>query len=119
MSYWRNLTPHPITFRKLDNEDVTVPPCGTVVRVSSTPGEQIATGCAEHGGIPIHASPVWGVVENLPEPIPDTFFIVSSLVLGHVSGRPDVIAPGTGPMDGSIRDKDGHVIAVTRFIAAA
>ena len=57
----------------------------------------------------------WGKVEGLPDLIslddPDTYYIVSSLVLSHCD-RPDVIAPDT---KNPIRDSDGKIIGVTGF----
>ena len=48
-----NLTPHPIGL-SVDGVVTTVPPSGTVARVSSTPGEQCGVGsnCALRGTLP-------------------------------------------------------------------
>jgi hypothetical protein len=44
-------------------------------------------------------------------------YIVSGMVLSALYGtRPDVLAPGTGPNDGAIRDASGRIVAVTRLV---
>lgn len=111
-----NLTPHPVTLRRPDGSDLTVVPRsseeGGPARVAQTPGTEI--GCAN--GVPIYSSHVWGDVVGLPPPCDDTLYVVSSLVLSRVSGRDDVVAPGTGPNDGAVRNEKGHIVAVTRLV---
>ncbi len=82
--------------------------------MSQTPGEQVET----INGVPVYSAPVVGRVEGLPEPQEGTIYIVSGMVLAHCQGRTDVFGPGTGPKDGAIRNEKGHIIAVTRLIAA-
>jgi hypothetical protein len=111
MTNFINLTPHPLTFRAEDGTEQTIVPSGTVARVTATPA-------AVEGvlnGIPLYGTAVFGEVEDLPEPALDTIFIVSGLVGGRVTGRDDVVVPGTGPKDGPIRNEAGHIIAVTRL----
>lgn len=110
-----NLTPHPITLREERQDgtllDLTIPPSGTVARVSVT---------YETVDVP-YALPTlrrsFGEVEGVPEPETDTYYIVSSLVLEALrgSGRTDVLAPDTGP-ESAIRDDEGRIVAVRRFI---
>ena len=79
-----NLTSHPI------NEVTTgtlVKPSGRVARV-----KQSTYKVAEHAGVPIYATRFTGV-EGIPEPQPDTIYIVSALVL-NATDRKDVVAPG-------------------------
>ena len=79
-----NLTSHTI------NEVTTgtvIPASGRVARV-----KQSTTKVAEHMSIPIYAS-TFASVEGIPEPQPDTIYIVSSLVLNGTD-REDVVAPG-------------------------
>ena len=62
----------------------------------------------------------YGAVEGLPDPQPDTIYLVSALIAGRpeVAGRDDVFVPGTGPKDGTVRDANGQVYAVTRIVKA-
>lgn len=111
-----NLTPHPIVLQTASGERVTLPPSGTVARVSTTPGD-----LEELPGIPIPVAgrTVYGTVEGLPEPRPGTFFVVSAMVGAALNGsRNDVLCPGTGPQDGAIRDENGRIEAVTRLVRA-
>lgn len=109
-----NLTPHPITLRLPDGTDMTLASEG-VARVATIPGA-----LRDHYGIPVptYASPAYGEVEGLPGPVEGTAYVVSLMVLARCQGRRDVYAPGTGPVDGAIRDDKGNVVAVTRLIAA-
>ena len=109
-----NLTPHAIVVRQSDGTDLTIPPSGTVARVSSAPG--VVVGAL--AGVPVMGARTWGDVVGLPAPQPGTTFIVSGIVLARCAGRADVIAPATGPADGAVRDADGRIVAVTRFVSA-
>jgi len=105
-----NLTPHAITIRAQDGTETTIPPSGTVARVSST--EEIIGSC------PITGAPiikrVFGEVTGLPtEGNP---CLVSALVLSACPGRVGMYAPDTGPT--AIRNEAGQIIAVTRLVAA-
>jgi len=100
-----NLTPHTIVVG-----DIAIEASGTVARREI---EQKQVG--EVNGIPIYRT-VFGPVLGLPDLRPDTFFIVSSLVLAGVADhRTDVIAPDTGPS--AIRDSSGRIQGITRFIS--
>lgn len=104
-----NLTPHAITLRLPDGQDVTLSPSGRVARVSMVE-ETIGT----MAGVPlIRRRP--GPVIGLPDG--DEPCIVSAMVLAALpSGSPGVYAPDTGPT--AIRDERGLVVAVTRLAAA-
>jgi len=104
-----NLTHHAITLRLPDGQDVTLPPSGTVARVSML--EEIVGTVA---GLPlIRRRP--GPVIGLPDG--DQPFIVSSMVLAALpAGAPGVYAPDTGST--AIRDERGLVVAVTRLVGA-
>lgn len=120
-----NLTPHAITLRSPDGTDHTIPPSGTVARVSQTPG---TPSTIEGVPVPVYSTPATGEVEGLPAPDPrfvgcfqaDTMYVVSALVGLACKGRSDVVMPGTGPADGAIRETDGprkgQIIAVTRLV---
>jgi len=113
MAKFVNLTPHEIVIRRPDDTDLRVPPSGTVARVAVD--ETIIESAA---GVPTVVRQ-FGRVEGLPEPRDDTFYIVSSLVISALENlfddRLDVVAPDTG--SSAIRDSDGRIIAVTRFVA--
>lgn len=111
-----NLTPHPIVLQTPGGERVTLPPSGTVARVSATPGELEAV---DGIPVPVAGRTIFGAVEGLPAPQPGTFFVVSALVGSALKGsRDDVLCPGTGPRDGAIRDGNGRIEAVTRLVRA-
>lgn len=95
-----NLTAHTI------NEVTTgtvIPASGRVARVKAS-----TTKSREHAGIPIYQS-TFSEVEGLPEPQPDTIYIVSSLVL-NATDRADVVAPGNLQ-----RDEHGKPVGCVGF----
>jgi hypothetical protein len=101
-----NLTPHALNIAGRE-----IPPSGQVARVSATYAE---IGTIE--GIPI-VTQKFGQVENLPDPAPDTVYIVSGLVRTALgTSRPDVAAPDTGPT--AIRNGAGQIVGVTRLVGA-
>ena len=95
-----NLTPHAINFVNENGEAVlTIEPCGELARVTT---KTVVTG--EINSIPVTTTE-FGEVEGLPDPTPDTIFIVSSLVAGRVPEREDVFIPNE-----SVRDEKGRII---------
>lgn len=105
-----NLTPHPIVIRCQDGTETTIPPSGTVARVSTT--DEVVGTCPVTGAPIVRR--VFGEVIGLPEEgVP---CLVSSLVLSAVPGREGVYAPDTGPT--AIRNESGQIVAVTRLVAA-
>lgn len=81
-----NLTSHTITETTTGR---VIPTSGRVARVKSS-----TTKVAEHADCPIYTSS-FGAIEGLPEPKPDTVYIVSALALHAVpTYRTDVVAPG-------------------------
>lgn len=113
-----NLIQHPLTLRNETGEEIVLPPSGTVARVKTTPGELV-----QIAGIPVPVAKAttYGAIENVPDPQPDTWYIVSGMVLAAAKtqypDRRDILAPGTGPQDGAIRNDQGQVIAVTRLLS--
>ena len=105
-----NCTPHAIVLAG-PTGDVTIPPSGNVARVTMTP-----TTIGEAVGFPIVAN-VAGPVIGLPEAVPGVFVIVSGMVRGALVGRPDVLAPDTGPT--ARRNQAGQVEAVRGFVGPA
>lgn len=105
-----NCTPHEIVLRAADGTDTTVPPSGQVARVAMT-----ETAAHAVAGMPvIRREP--GEVTCLPPAQAGTIVLVSALVLAAVTGRDDVYAPDTGAT--AVRDERGHIVAVTRLVAA-
>jgi hypothetical protein len=109
-----NLTPHKVTIYSSDGKKIIaeIPPSGLVARVTVT--SKIIGEVAE---IPIRKAE-YGEIENLPDPMPDTYYIVSTVVLIALREkgihRPDVISPDTNP-DSVIRDPEGRIIGVRFF----
>jgi len=102
-----NCTPHVITLIGEDGESTTFPPSGMVPRVAVT-REPV------DGPLPMVRT-TYGEVEGLPDPAPDTLYIVSNVVLTALGGsRPDVIAPDTGPHS-AVRDEAGQIVGVRNF----
>lgn len=113
----RNLTPHPVTFSAaIDGipQMITLQPEPKLCRVET---ESHIAGMID-GAVPIQCQ-TYGEIKNLPDPQPNTVYVVSGLVLHalRIRGdtRADVIAPATGPRDNAMRNPQGHVIAVTTF----
>jgi len=107
-----NCTPHKIVIRTPSSEDIVIEPSGYVARVITKQELRQLDGCP----IPIAEQQISGEIIGLPEPAPNTLYVVSAVVLSALRGtRPDVVSPGTGPNDGAIRE-NGQVVAVTRFV---
>lgn len=95
-----NLTPHAISF--LNND-------GNIIKVVEASGKlaRLTTKTItvdDFDGVPVTET-VYGEVEGLPDPIPNTIFIVSSLVAQRVPERQDVFIPNE-----SVRDDAGRII---------
>ena len=113
----RNLTPHPITLRLPDGSDIILPP-DPAGPARCAPG---ATEVTDRGlPVPVAIQGPAGPVVGLPAPVDGVYLLVSGMVLSHAdcAGRSDVLAPGTGPADGAIRE-GGQIVAVTRLVARA
>ena len=107
-----NMTPHAIRIR-IDasndavalSSDIVLQPCGTVARVSAT---SVADGDVD--GIPSYHT-VYGSVQDLPDPQPDTICVVSALVIAtSPPDRSDLRGPLTDRT--AIRDAAGLIFAV-------
>lgn len=108
-----NLTPHALTV--VDghgNTILSVAPSGTVARVATT-----QTVVGNVGGVDVVRT-VFGDVDGLPAPQPNTIYIASTLVLQALKAngvdRDDVVAPDTSPAS-VVRDAGGNIIGVRRF----
>ena len=103
-----NLTPHDITFIH-SNEEVIIPKSGQLARVVNT-FENL-----DIGGVPVKVK-ASAVIEGLGEPQEGQLIIVSGFVRSELSGRPDVVSPGTGPDDGPRRNEKGWITGVICFV---
>jgi hypothetical protein len=101
-----NKTPHQIVIR-LESGDVTIP--------ATLPAARVAVGNVELqpvDGIPVSAQQ-FGAVENLPEPTPNTWYVVSVIVAQALPERHDLLRPDSGP--DAIRE-NGQIVAVRRLV---
>lgn len=107
-----NLTPHAISLYTPTGVK-EIPASGQLARVRAS--SEVVT---ELEGLAV-ARPTFEGLTGLPEPRPNTIYVVASLVLTALRAagiyRPDVVAPGTGPNDGAIRDANSRVVGITRF----
>ena len=96
-----NLTPHPIV---LNNGEV----------FESKGVARISTSFSEFDENNV-CTVVYGDVEGIPEPKPETLYIVSGMVLSAPHGRDDLVAPATGH-PAAVRNDKGHIISVPGFV---
>lgn len=103
-----NLTPHAITIEKSDGTQITVSPTTPAARVQQ---QHVLLPAVDD--IPV-SHVVYGLVENLPDPQPDTIYVVSAMVAQQCRNRDDVLAPDTGAT--AIRDASGQIVAVRGLV---
>jgi len=99
-----NLTPHTVRL----NDGTEILPSGIVARVTAT-----YTPFDENG----ICQAVFGPIQGLPEPQPDTIYITSALV-AQAAKRQDVVSPATGHPQAK-RDTNGQIISVPGFVRAS
>lgn len=107
-----NLTPHPIVL----NDGRSFAPSGAVARVSEVhhlvnhfTDPQTEAYTPVFRGVP-------SAVTGLPEPVADTYLIVSAMVLAALRGtRDDLVAPSTG-LASTVRNDAGHIVSVEGFV---
>lgn len=108
-----NMTPHALNLYTTEGV-VELPVSGQLARVRSS-----SVFVGEAGGMPVYEN-AFSDVEGLPEPQDGVIYVTSSLVLKALASagisRPDVLAPGTGPNDGAVRDASGRIVGVTRLV---
>ena len=100
-----NLTPHALNFMPEgpDGPTVTIPPSGLVARCA-VDRVQVNTIAVDGITVPVNRTQ-FGAVTDLPDPQPDTIYIVSSLVAQAVPDRQDVYIT-----DDAVRDDQGRII---------
>lgn len=118
-----NLTPHVVVLRGPQG-DVTLPPDprGPARLVGGTSEEIAADGFPVPVTIQSGPTSVVGLPPRSidgPEGAEEEWFLVSRAVLDSalVAERSDLLAPGTGPEDGAVRDPEGRIVAVTRLVS--
>jgi hypothetical protein len=100
-----NLTPHALNLMPdgPDGPMVTIPPGGLVARCA-TSRVQVDTITVDGIAIPVNRTQ-FGAVTGLPDPHPDTIYVVSALVAQAVPDRQDVYIT-----DDAVRDDQGRII---------
>jgi len=102
-----NLTPHALNLMPAGPTGpvVTIPPSGQVARcVVDRVQVDTVTVTVDGISVPVNRTQ-FGAVTSLPDPQPDTIFIVSSVVAQAVPDRPDVFI-----VDDAVRDEQGRII---------
>lgn len=100
-----NLTPHALNFMPEGpgGPVVTIEPSGLVARCSVN-RVQVDTVTVDGISIPVNQTR-FGEVSDLPDPRPDTIYVVSALVAQAVPERQDVFI-----VDDAVRDEQGRII---------
>jgi len=100
-----NLTPHPLNLMPegSDGPMVTIPPSGLVARCA-VDRVQVDTVAVDGIAVPVNQTR-FGEVSDLPDPQPDTIYVVSALVAQAVPDRQDVFI-----VDDAVRDEQGRII---------
>ncbi len=100
-----NLTPHPLNLMPEgpDGPTVTIPPSGLVARCA-VDRVQVDTITVDGISVPVNQTR-FGEVSDLPDPQPDTIFVVSALTAQAVPERDDVYIT-----DDAVRDEQGRII---------
>ena len=86
-----------------DGPVVTIPPSGLVARCA-VDRVQVDTVAVDGITVPVNQTQ-FGAVTGLPDPQPDTIYIVSAVVAQAVPDRPDVFI-----VDDAVRDDQGRII---------
>lgn len=94
-----NLTPHALHVKLKNDETLVIPADGRVARVSTTQKE-----IDELNNIAIYETE-YGEVVDLPEPVKNTFYIVSKITQDACRHRDDLLSPGN-----LIRDNEGNIV---------
>jgi hypothetical protein len=103
-----NLTPHAIVIAKSDSSQTIIPATTPSARI-----QQQNVLSHDVDGIPVSVV-VYGEIEYLPDPQPETVYVVSAMVAQQCRHRDDVLAPDTG--SSAIRDEAGRIVAVRGFV---
>ena len=104
-----NLTPHTLNiFSHSGSDSINIEPSGSVARCAV-----LSEDCGEFDGIPLTSTQM-GKVEDLPDPIEGTLYVVSMVVRSAVPERTDVASPGTLVRDEAGKPKGCQGLVVNR-----
>ena len=100
-----NLTPHELNLmpKGPDGPVITIPRSGIVARCT-VDRVQVTNVTVDGISVPVNQTQ-FGEVFDLPDPQPDTIFVVSALVAQAVPERQDVFI-----VDDAVRDEQGRII---------
>ena len=99
-----NLTPHEIVVEPLDGPAVRLPATRPAARVAEVIMDSSLHKTPD-GVVEVHQIEL-REVEHLPDPAPDTMYVVSSMVAAAQPGRKDLVSPY-----GEVRHASGRVRA--------
>ena len=101
-----NLTPHALFLMPAGPTGpvVTIPPSGQVARCATSRVQVDTVTTVDGISVPVNQTQ-FGEVSGLPDPQPDTIYVVSALVAQAVPDRQDVFIT-----DDAIRDDQGRII---------
>lgn len=102
MSTIINKTPHALNL-VIGDQNITIEPTLPPARVCEN-CKQIATLSVGDVDIAVTRKD-YGEIENLPDPEPDTYYVVSALVAGRIPEREDVLITSN-----PVRDDGGRII---------
>jgi hypothetical protein len=106
MANFVNCTPHTIAVHNKEGSVTEYLPSGLVPRVEAVFGDFNEDGIWKQ---------TFGEVEDMPVPVPGTYYIVSTMVLNALKGtRPDVVAPATGHPN--CKRAAGYIVSVPGFV---
>jgi len=109
-----NCTPHPVRIALGPERLIELTPAEEPARLlKATPRREAL--CCEGEAVPVLVAPPPQRVEHLPPPRPSTYYLVSTVVATALAGRPDLLAPATGPGEGALRDDEGRITGVTQL----
>lgn len=107
-----NLTPHPVSVFSADGKKLFELVSSGVARLSQR--DELV---GEKESVPLIRSS-FGAIEGLPASQEGVLFVLSAMMLEAAKGmgRLDVVAPATGPSHGAVRDPQGRIVGVTKFL---
>lgn len=106
-----NLTPHLVVVMPFGGDTVSFDPTGPVARVREVVSDPKMLSTSA-GVVPIRTVAYAPVIDGLPDPQPDTLYLVSRITAA-ATNRGDVVFP-----QGELRNDAGHIIgcaALGRF----
>ena len=107
-----NLTPHPLRFFASDGCEIVFTAAAIPARVDQTRELVLDLVTPDGHNVPVTQS-TFGAVTGLPDPQPNTFYVVSLITAQALKaiGRTDDILI----VDAAVRDEEGHIIGCRGF----